>query len=99
MAADSLRRYFLEFEKKYENCTVDFDAACPVVIEFCDASGNSKNFSKCTVDFSTHRGFPLASFFQLGQEELTSYLLGKRVNKSEAIVKLEDFIASGKLFS
>ena len=98
MATDALRRHFLEFENKYENCTVDFDAACPVVIDFCDASANSKSFSEATVDFSIHKGFPLASFFQFGQRELTSYLLGKRVEKSEAIVRLEDFITDSKLF-
>ena len=113
MATDDLRaklrRIIFEFENEankidrsendynYITCTVPSIAACPVVIKFCDASAKSKSFSEATVDFCVQSGFPLAVFFEIGQTELTSYLLGKTVNKSEAIKRLEDFISNGTM--
>ena len=73
------------------------EAACPIIIKFCDASAYSKSFSEATVDFFTDKGLPLAYFFQTGQKELTTYLLENTESTSEAIAKWEEFIADGKL--
>ncbi|XP_060565431.1 uncharacterized protein LOC132724568 [Ruditapes philippinarum] len=94
MAADILRQYFLEYEHDHKDCTVNMEAACPIIIDFCDASAHSKRFSEATVDFTIGKGLPLAYFFQAGQKELVSYFLEKKEHKSDAIENLKEFIAN-----
>jgi hypothetical protein len=74
------------------------EAACPIIIDFCDASAHSKRFSEATVDFTIGKGLPLAYFFQAGQKELVSYLLDKMEHKSDAIENLKEFITNGIYF-
>ena len=51
-----LRQYIFEFETENhkhkiesEVSTVPYTAVCPVIIDFCDASANSRSFSEAMI--------------------------------------------------
>lgn len=97
-----LREQLTHFETEYRrDCVLARQAACPLVIKFCDASADGKSFSEATVDISVGDGFHLACFQLIGSGKLLSYLEGKQVKEAVLTVevsRLEDFIADSKFF-
>ncbi|XP_060606107.1 uncharacterized protein LOC132758449 isoform X2 [Ruditapes philippinarum] len=77
-AKESLLQYLMKYENDdRKDCAAIYDPACPVLINFCDASAKGKRFPESTVDFSVCAGFPLACFQLISLRKLLSYLQGK----------------------